>query len=313
MYRYLALVLLCLSSPGFGQVPEPVNVNIDSQNFQTFLQWSPPPGFGEEEDVTYTVQYKLNTRRAGIDFSDICVTQDLTCDLSFITYSFIARVKAAVGNSESGWINKAFDPYTETLIGPPDIKASSRSGHIDLIFSGPYIYYPAYTVKEKYGELDYRVEYWKESDPSHVMKLTTNKNTETLSDLDPWTLYCLRVQAYIPGYDKEGQFSSTICENTTDDGRTPWWKLALIFLSMMLFAMLVILGLCFIIYKGYNLHKSLPRYSIPQHLKEFLSMPFYNTPHLPTQPSEDCGESSEQLTSVSVDSEETKEEAPVSA
>ncbi|KAG9470154.1 hypothetical protein GDO78_018737 [Eleutherodactylus coqui] len=74
----------------------------------------------------------------------------------------------------------------------------------------------------------------------------------------------------------------------------------------MALAVTLILLLTFITIKAYKSIRSIfyPSYSFPQHLKEYLSRQFYSAPYLPSQPPEDCGESCEQLTFVSEETEE---------
>ncbi|CAI9607590.1 unnamed protein product, partial [Staurois parvus] len=159
---YTILVFLGLAIPGFGKLPKPTNVRMDSVNFKNILRWNPPPGFTENEDVVYTVQYKIDYSKQ-INYSDVCVTPYLVCDLTYITYTCYARVSAAVGGSQSDWTTIRFDPYNETVIGPPEVLVSSRSGHLDTVMSGPHLEsdHKKESIKDKYGELLYRILYWK--------------------------------------------------------------------------------------------------------------------------------------------------------
>ncbi|XP_072254346.1 interleukin-10 receptor subunit beta [Pyxicephalus adspersus] len=305
MYPYAILVFLCLFIPGFGKIPPPTNVRMDSVNLKNILRWNPPPGFEEDEDIRYHVQFRLDFRNPG-EYQNCCLTQHLNCDLTVITYKFNATVTALVGDKQSDPVVIHFDPYAETVIGPPEVLVSSRSGHMDISFSGPYFESDSTkdSIKAKYGELLYRVFYWKKEDPSHVLSVNTSQSTGTLTKLETWTIYCLKVQAYISSFGKEGLFSPEICRKTTDDGRTPWWQIAGMFLATMLFTMSATLGLCYFGFTARRKYLSFPSYSIPEHLKEYLSKPFSSSPNLPTQPSEEYGESCEQLTFISVESEE---------
>lgn len=314
MYQYVILVFLGLAAPGFGKLPKPTNVTIDSLNLKNILRWNSPAGFTEDEDVTYTVQYKLNYKNVKM-YNDVCVTRYLHCDLTLLTYEFHARVQAAVGDKHSDWVTIQFEPYSQTVIGPPEIHVSSRFGYLDISISGPYLQSNREngSIKQKYGEILYRLQYWKEDDPANVLAVNTSQSSETLTNLEPRTSYCLKVQVYIPEFDKEGQFSEVICEKTTDNGKVPWWQIAVAFLIMMLITMSVTLGLCIFSFTAYKRYTAFPSYSIPEHLKEYLSKPFNSTLNLPIQPSEEGGESCEQLTFLSEESEETKEKTNESA
>ncbi|XP_040194830.1 interleukin-10 receptor subunit beta-like [Rana temporaria] len=298
------------SDRSFGKLPEPTNVRMDSVNFKTILKWNPPPGFTEDEDVLYIVQYKLDVMSKQLNYANVCITKDLKCDLSDIKYKFDVRLSAAVGDNKSEWMMIHFDPYNETVIGPPEVLVSSRSGHLDISMSGPFLESDSQndTIKDAYGELFYRILYWKKEDPSHVLDVSTPQSEKTLTKLETWTNYCLKVQAYMPESEREGQFSPTVCEKTTSNGRIPWWQIAGVFLITMLLTMTTVLGLCYFGFTAYTRWRSFPSYSIPEHMKEFLSNPFNNTPTLPSQSSEEYGESCEPLTFLSEENEETKEE-----
>ncbi|MGH0143459.1 UNVERIFIED_CONTAM: hypothetical protein FKN15_000410 [Acipenser sinensis] len=62
--------------------------------------------------------------------------------------------------------------------------------------------------------------------------LTINNAETLLTGLEPWTLYCLRVQAFNE-HEKRSQFTEAVCQLTTckDDGQTPVWMALFIFFS----------------------------------------------------------------------------------
>ncbi|XP_075707084.1 interleukin-10 receptor subunit beta-like [Rhinoderma darwinii] len=303
-YYYGLIIFICFWNPGFGNLPGPINVTMESINFRNILRWNRPTDL--EGDVTYTVQYKMDVRSSKTDYKTICVTQELQCIASVISYNSYVRVNAKLQLNISDWVTIYFDPYSHTIIEAPEVKVSSRSGYLDVSINGPFVGSNDVSVKEKYGELIYRVAYWKESDPANELVVSTTQNTEILHDLDTWTMYCVKVQAYVSYNDKAGEFSPVICKKTTNDDRTPSWKIALLFLGSMVLAVVFILIVIVLIIKAYKMTRYIffPSYSFPQHLKEYLNKPFYNTSYLSPQPTEECGESCEQLTFVSEETEE---------
>lgn len=48
--------------------------------------------------------------------------------------------------------------------------------------------------------------------------MNVTQNPKVLSDLDPWTTYCLQVQAFVPEINKSGEWSTVFCETTTGNG-----------------------------------------------------------------------------------------------
>ncbi|KAM4047930.1 interleukin-10 receptor subunit beta-like [Anomaloglossus baeobatrachus] len=304
-YHYALLIFICCWIPGFGKLPVPTNVFMESINFRNILRWNRPADLGD--NVMYTVQYKMDLRSNRDTYKNICQrTYEHQCDSSIITYKSFVRVRTELDSKESDWVTINFDPDNQTIIGAPKAKVSSRSGYLDVSFEGPFVNTDRRPIKEKYGELNYKVLYWKESEPAHVLQVTTGDNTEILHDLETWTVYCVKVQAYVPFFVKYGEFSPVMCEKTTEDGKTPSWKIALLFLgSMVLLAVLVLL-LTYVITKAYKITRYIffPSYTLPEHLKEYLSRPFSSAPHLPAHPAEECGESCEQLTFISEETDE---------
>ncbi|XP_077150051.1 interleukin-10 receptor subunit beta-like [Ranitomeya variabilis] len=308
-YHYGLLIFICGWIPGFGKLPIPTNVTMESMNFRNILRWNRPAELGG--NVNYTVQYKMDFSSERDDYKYICErTHKQQCDSSLITYKSYVRVRTELNSKQSDWVTIHFDPYYQTIIGAPNTTVSSRSGYLDVSFNGPFVnseeHFIGRSIKERYGELTYRVFYWKKSDPAHVLNITTEDNTEILQDLETWTVYCVTVQAYVPQFDKAGEFSPVMCNQTTEDGRIPSWKIALLFLGSMALSAVFFLLLAYTIMKVYEITQYIffPPYSLPEHLKEYLSKPFYSAPHLPTLPTEECGESCAQLTFIS---EETHE------
>ncbi|XP_056416177.1 interleukin-10 receptor subunit beta-like [Hyla sarda] len=214
-YYYGLVLFICCWIPGFGKLPAPINVTMDSFNFKNTLRWTQPADL--EGDVIYIVEYKIDIPSNRVAYKRICITHEQQCHSSVITYRSYVRVKARKYSDESDWVTIHFDPYEETIIGAPDVTVSSRSGHLDVSFKGPLVGAELESLKMKYGELIYRVLYWKESDPAHVLNVSTSQSQDTLRDLEAWTVYCVKVRAYVPEYNKSGEFSPAICKETTNN------------------------------------------------------------------------------------------------
>ncbi|XP_069616914.1 interleukin-10 receptor subunit beta-like isoform X2 [Ranitomeya imitator] len=222
-YHYGLLIFICGWIPGFGKLPIPTNVTMESINFRNILRWNRPAELGG--NVSYTVQYKMDFSSERDDYKYICErTHKQQCDSSIITYKSYVRVRTELNSKQSDWVTIHFDPDHQTIIGAPNTTVSSRSGYLDVSFNGPFVnseeYFIGRSIKERYGELTYRVFYWKESDPAHVLNITTEDNTEILHDLKTWTVYCVKVQAYVPQFHKAGKFSPVMCNQTTEDAES---------------------------------------------------------------------------------------------
>ncbi|XP_041439113.1 interleukin 10 receptor subunit beta S homeolog isoform X1 [Xenopus laevis] len=240
-----------------------------------------------------------NVQRA-TKYNTICQTNDTHCDLSVINYKSIVRVRAELNGSISKWVMISFNPYPQTVITAPEVKVASRAGDLDVSFFGPMRGSDGTSLRDIYGSFKYKLLYWRQSEPSVVTSMDSLQNFETLANLDKWTDYCIRVQAYAPDYNNTGELSQAICEKTTNDGFIPGWKISLAFLIPLCLSPVIIVGL---FYLGSRINKVakylfVPKYSFPEHLKEYLSQPFYSPPHL-TQGPDDGGDPCGTLTLVS--------------
>ncbi|NWH42084.1 I10R2 protein, partial [Chloropsis hardwickii] len=104
-------------------------------------------------------------------------------------------------------------------------------------------------------------------------QVDTKHSSEVLSQLEPWTVYCVRVQALVPEWNKTGQLSRELCEQTTHNGVTPVWVIVAVLVGSMLVVGTAVIVCFFSSFYLYRLAKHVfcPSYIFPQHLKEFLS------------------------------------------
>nr|XP_033804882.1 interleukin-10 receptor subunit beta [Geotrypetes seraphini] len=275
-----AFFLLAVS----GEMPKPRNVRMESVNLKHILKWDPP--IPQPENMTYTAQYKLDLNSPSPFISTCLNIKRLECDFSLLSFfaSYFVRVWAEVQNRTSGCVDIHFSPASQTIIGPPHVTVISRNGLLDVSLSGPIQEYEQQSLQERYGaSWTYKVLYWRKDDRvPQVTEVVTTQTTETLSDLDPWTTYCLQVQAVVDEYNQTGHLSDEHCEKTTDDGKTPEWVIIILFLVSMAVTGGLVTASFFAILYIYKKTKYVffPAFSLPPHLKEYLSKPFYNPPFL---------------------------------
>ncbi|NWR39969.1 I10R2 protein, partial [Tachuris rubrigastra] len=169
------------------------------------------------------------------------------------------------------------------VIGPPEVTVKSESGALHVDFSGPFAEHEQekWPLRQYYGSWSYRILYWKKgsttdlTSASRVSYVDTKHNSEILSQLEPWTCYCVQVQAVIPSWNKTGQLSRELCEKTTHNGVTPVWIIVTVLIGSML-AVAITVPVCFFSFFyliRLTKHVFFPSYVFPQHLKEFLSKP----------------------------------------
>uniref|UniRef100_A0A8D0L8Y5 Tissue factor n=1 Tax=Sphenodon punctatus TaxID=8508 RepID=A0A8D0L8Y5_SPHPU len=302
--RLQCLVTSCLLLSVFGILPAPQNVRMNSVNFKNILQWDPPNV--HKENVTYAAQYISNIGSHNSMCTNIVSTE---CDFSslLIYGNYTLMVGAESCNEKSNFVNLSFSPMDDTIVGPPTVKVVSRSDSLYVDVSGPFTTHERFPweLKHYYGSWMYRMFYWKKGFEEKISAVNFIYNSETLPDLEPWTTYCLHVQAVIPEWNnKMGELRQVFCEQTTDNGITP----VRVVVAVLLVSMLVVLMFtvfcffaCLYIYRQIK-YVVFPAYSLPQHFKEYLSKPFYSSQFLSSQSHEE-DDSYDKLTVLSEESE----------
>ncbi|XP_074070182.1 interleukin-10 receptor subunit beta-like isoform X2 [Macrotis lagotis] len=264
----------CLLIAVVGILPEPKNLRMNSVNLKNILQWEPP----DRGNVTYTAQYFSFD-----SFEDECKNTILTsCDFSNLSKygSYILRVRTESEDDHSDWVNITFCPLEDTIIGPPGLQVESlaRSLHIYLSYSSIENEPNIWTIKDYYYSWIYKVLYWKNG-TDHKFEKNISYNSDVLTDLEPWTVYCLQVQGFITEKNKSGEWSQPTCIQTTDNESLPYWITAIVLIISMIVVLISVLGCFSMLWCFYRKAKFVffPGYSFPQHLKEYLDQPSYNS------------------------------------
>uniref|UniRef100_V9KWB3 Interleukin-10 receptor subunit beta n=1 Tax=Callorhinchus milii TaxID=7868 RepID=V9KWB3_CALMI len=274
-----SIILGLLSAVVLGELPTPGNVTIDSVNLKHILKWNSIPF--HDERVTYSVQYQgLFERRNDQNWTEAENCTNITeteCNLleylAFIATYFI-RVRAERGNQTSEWIEaNAFSPYRDSVIGPAMVQVESLLGQLQVSVFDP-VTEEGTSMQMMYPDLAYWVFYWKDTEDTKVYNKSFTGVT-VLSELQPWTTYCLRVQSYIKNPFRLGQSSSILCNQTSANAKTRALKAAS-FLFVSLFSVLLVTVGCFAFL--FFVHRTIkrimyPSYSFPSHIREYLTEP----------------------------------------
>ncbi|NWU36998.1 I10R2 protein, partial [Hylia prasina] len=197
-------------------------------------------------------------------------------------------------------------------IGPPEVRLKSGPGALHVDLCGPFAQrlQDRWPLRQLYGSWTYRILYWKRDTASapQVAEVETRHSSEVLAQLEPGTVYCVRVQALVPEWNKTGQLSRELCEQSGHTGVTPVWIIVTVLVGSMLVVATAV-TVCF--FSSFYLHRLIkhvfcPSYIFPQHLKEFLSKAASAPEPLPPLPQEEllvC----DQLTVISEQSQSLTE------
>ncbi|XP_050188824.1 interleukin-10 receptor subunit beta isoform X1 [Myiozetetes cayanensis] len=304
-------LLLCVA----GRVPRPRNARITSVNLQSTLQWDAPRV--PKGNITYTVRSK-SVHFPGAAYETLGSGLSAPrCDVSSLpAYGHHElQVRAELGQHRSPWVTLRFRPLDHTVIGPPEVTVKSESGALHMNFSGPFAEHKQekWPLWQYYGPWSYRILYWKKgtdlTSAPRVSHLDTKHSSAILSQLEPWTCYCVQVQVVIPEWNKTGELSGELCEKTTHNGVTPVWLVVTVLIGSML-AVATAVPVCFFSFfylVRLTKHVFCPAYIFPQHLKEFLSKsPTAPEPFFPLPQEEHLYD---KLTVIPEDSQNARDEA----
>ncbi|KAJ8379145.1 hypothetical protein AAFF_G00230570 [Aldrovandia affinis] len=249
------------------------------------------------QNATFTVQYlpKFRQKFKPVVWNPACPkTSDMHCDLTGCDLHYLGvyllRVRASCVGQNSVWVQLEFCPDRHANLGPPSgVLLIPGVELLDLHISDPLTSKNT-SMKEYYSDLYYHILYWKyaATDVADYRRLNTSNNVVTLDNLEPWTVYCVRVQSRYNYYNKISSFSDQQCQQTT--GTTPFWLIFLWFLASLVLCFLCVLVPSYGLLKFYRLVKVtfFPSYQLPDNIQEYLcdSSPASDRPRLLTPESE---------------------------
>ncbi|XP_043929014.1 uncharacterized protein LOC122803461 [Protopterus annectens] len=195
------LYIFQLVCTGMSILPNPTNVRFESKNFYHILTWK--PGIGTPADAYYTVAWAgLNNSYNQWHTPKECINVSVTaCDLTTAFsdhyneyFLHFAKVQALTKTCTSNWsYSEAFEPRTDTQLGPPVVNISSSGRHIILHLYQPKC--PVASLSSIYKSLCYTANLSKADEMEDIAVLqnsTANGNaTIVFENLHPNTNYCI--------------------------------------------------------------------------------------------------------------------------
>ncbi|XP_078513079.1 interferon alpha/beta receptor 1 [Lissotriton helveticus] len=279
---------------------QPKNVRANAVNTDFVVQWDWE--YSNDNNVSFTVEYieerclKYNqneaTWTAVLHCEDI-VANECRVSSAFDFYGeYSIRIRASNGTGPPVWSKKKkFKPGKDSVIGPPLNVMVNLSGSILEITMSP----PGVSEKQpmtKFYNLSYKVLLWKNSSE---LEKTTKSGPEpffTISDLEPLTLYCLKVQA-VTEENKTCLFSAIECI-TTAPGESSFWKMLAAFVASAIAVVCIVPALFFLsrYLKQWISYVFFPTCTLPSNIKECLEDHHMNNafPGYTEEPKETCCE-----------------------
>ncbi|NXC27241.1 TF factor, partial [Campylorhamphus procurvoides] len=205
---------------GYAELPTAVNITWSSINFKTILQWQPKPlGY------FYTVEIHGQTS----DTKKKCIlTTETECDvtdaLQNVKETYIAHILSVMPTEMDDFeeppfaVSEKFTPYTQTVIGKPEIKNYTQKGSkLTVVIKDPLTPYTFpngsfQSIRDIFQhDLEYKLYYWKDQS-SGKKDVTTKSNTFEVS-VESTKNYCFYVQGIVPSRreNRNGQDSTITC------------------------------------------------------------------------------------------------------
>ncbi|MBN3285743.1 IRA1A protein, partial [Polyodon spathula] len=238
MFLLLDLLIMTKVHKVTGELPFPQNIRVKAVNTQFILEWDWDPQ-QYDETVSFTMEYIFAYQKSlkGYSSNRVCYRIPQTqCDFTYqdINYfgEYYLRLRAESKNITSKWKEIKFCPEEHSALGPPSkVNIESSNGVLKVNITDPMTH--KNESMRSLMKISFLIVYWKNTSTAKNRTLTINNAETLLTGLEPWTLYCLQIQAFNEHFKKRSQFTEAVCQLTTckDDGLTPVWMVLLIFFS----------------------------------------------------------------------------------
>ncbi|XP_069492396.1 interferon alpha/beta receptor 1 isoform X2 [Ambystoma mexicanum] len=224
----------CIHTPQTILKPQPENVRIHALNSKFILKWD--WNFSYDKNLSFTVEYVwkqcLQSSAKTVNWSslpdctDIVITECRLLSEIYFWGDYWFRVRASNGTGPAVLSKKIkFNASKDTEIGPPsNINVNVSDGILQIKMAPPGE--PENQSMTEYYTLSYNVVLWKNSSKWETMNKSGEQTFFTFPDLDPLTLYCLKVQAIAKEENKTGQFSAVHCIKTAAGNPSVWKTIA---------------------------------------------------------------------------------------
>ncbi|KAK6487034.1 hypothetical protein HHUSO_G10760 [Huso huso] len=248
-----------LASIALSVLPDPVNVIIDSNNFDHILRWD--PGAGTPMGMNYSVEWCCRYENKWSKVRCLNEKDGRECNLTKtfqdIHGDYKARVKAITETQQSGWTeSKWFQPVSQTILGPPEASVSGCGDCLLLQFR------PLESLLDIYYGFDYSIVMKRAGEKKNSSKMITTLNEYKINNLERATNYCVSVamSANTNGNSKVSQWH---CAFTSPEGKS---KVPFLLVAVCVPLVLSAAVMAALVYSGYLCK---PRTQLPKVLASF--------------------------------------------
>ncbi|KAJ8004590.1 hypothetical protein DPEC_G00137860 [Dallia pectoralis] len=257
-------------------LPSPDNLTLDAVNTRYILRWN-WNHYPTNYSVLFTARYTLSNREGDPSaHREKCVrTTERSCDFSdVLNYSamYVLTVMAEAGGQRSNWSRLMFVADEDAALGPPShVELEPGDAMVTVRFREPMTEQNTPMSSLLHSTVYFRLQYWKKNHPGQKHEKEVDTTERTLYPLEPWTEYCLHVNAFNRELNKTSADTQPKCVTTHGNK-----------LSQMLLVSLVLLVLliCVGSWIFWRRRKSLPaKYTFPgsilQKAQDPISLPLF--------------------------------------
>nr|UTK56314.1 CRFB3a [Acipenser sinensis] len=247
-----------LASIALSVLPDPVNVIIDSNNFDHILRWD--PGAGTPMGMNYSVEWCCGEENKWSQVRCLNEKDGRECNLTE-TFNdtlgdYVARVKAITETQQSGWTEtKWFQPVSQTILGPPEVSVSGCGDCLLLQFR------PLESLLEIYHVFDYSIV-MKRAGEKTSSKMITTLNEYKINNLERATNYCVSVKMSV-NTNGNSKVSQWHCAFTSPEGKS---KVPFLLVAVCVPLVLSAAVMAALVYSGYLCK---PKTQLPKVLASF--------------------------------------------
>ncbi|KAG7467295.1 hypothetical protein MATL_G00151810 [Megalops atlanticus] len=209
-YIPFAIYLMQLYCQAMSTLPAPVNVTIESLNFEHILKWN--PGAGTPPGTGYRVRYSRYGRKVRHLLASSATMLNVTDKFKEVTWLYAVHVQAVNGAMTSPATARTFCPYENTVLGPPQVSLAGCGNCLVINITFPRGR-AEQSIQDIYGVFQFNI-FWRKTGEIQVQQYSTEFSSHVLENLHPGVEYCIQVKPQLT-VNKNTLHSGWVCALTS--------------------------------------------------------------------------------------------------
>ncbi|KAJ8246722.1 hypothetical protein GJAV_G00254660 [Gymnothorax javanicus] len=241
-YSLITICFISFCCQALATLPAPVNLTVESVNFEYSLRWDPGPGM--PPGTNYRVRIRCHGRKPKtlrVANSSIAAVKETLQDyIQDVLETYNISVRAVNHGERSNWTNQTFTPFVDTRLGPPEVTVLGCGDCLNLTITLPRGKANE-SISEIYHIFDYHIS-WKNAADGRVWNVSTTENNIVQRNLQTGSRYCVRVGFHL-NTNKNTLPSDWVCALTSPVKSSPVIPILASISTLLILGGLVFLGL----------------------------------------------------------------------